>query len=273
MKTIQTSAGALAYDVRGAGKTVVLLPSAGHDRHDFDELRSELGDAMRTVALDWPGHGDSPPSSGPTSAMAFADAAEQAIAQLAPEGAIVLGNSVGGFAATRLAIRRPELVEGLVIVDGGGFVGRGPHIRAVCAAMGRPRFLRAIYPAFSRHYMRARTDADRRSQASSVATTRAEPGLSAVSGVWRSFPSPEHDLRNQAARITAPTLVVWGKRDPVIPLRIGRRIAASIPAARLEVLDCGHVPFTSYPQRFAELLLGFASEIPSAPAAASPTAA
>ena len=79
--------------------------------------------------------------------MRFADIAEELVEQLAPGGAVVLGNSVGGFAATRLAIRRPELVKGLVIVDGGGFAGRPLHVRAFCLLMSRPWFLQRIYPS------------------------------------------------------------------------------------------------------------------------------
>ena len=103
----------------------------------------------------------------------FADIAEQLVEEVAPDGAVVVGNSVGGFSATRLAIRRPDLVRGLVIIDGGGFVGRPPQVRAFCALMSRPGFLRRVYPAFSSWYMRARTDADRRSRDTGVATTRA----------------------------------------------------------------------------------------------------
>ena len=44
--------------------------------------------------------------------MTFADVAEEAVERLAPSGAVVVGNSVGGFSAARLAIRRPELVGG-----------------------------------------------------------------------------------------------------------------------------------------------------------------
>jgi pimeloyl-ACP methyl ester carboxylesterase len=261
---IDTSTGPIAYDVSGRGpdasprETIILLPSGAHDRHDFDELRALLGDRFRTIALDWPSHGDSPPGTGELSAMRIADVAEEAVAQLAPDGAIVLGNSVGGFAAGRMAIRRPELVAGLVIVDGGGFAGRSPLVRGFCALMGRPRFLRAIYPAFSSRYMRARTPADVRSRDTGVATTRSEPGLSAVAGLWRSFASPEHDLRRAAPSITAPTLLIWGRRDPVIPLRVGRRIAKLIPGATLSVFDTGHVPHTTEPERFAAELEAFA---------------
>jgi pimeloyl-ACP methyl ester carboxylesterase len=257
MPLLDTTSGPVAYDERGAGPAVVLLPSGAHDRHDYDELRALLGDGVRTIALDWPGHGESPLGEGPATAMRFADVAEQLVARLAPEGAIVVGNSVGGFAAGRLAARRPELVTGLVLIDAGGFGGRPLHIRAFCALMARPWFLRRIYPAFSARYMRARTDADRRARDAGVATTRADPGLRAVTELWRSFAAPEHDLREEARAITAPTLVLWGRHDPVIALKLGRRAAATIPGARLVVLNTGHVPHTSDPAGVAAELTPF----------------
>jgi pimeloyl-ACP methyl ester carboxylesterase len=148
---IDTSTGPIAYDITGQGpaapphETIVLLASGAHDRHDFDELRTQLPPRFRTITLDWPSHGESPPGTGSLSAMRIADISEQAIEQLAPAGAIVLGNSVGGFAAARLAIRRPELVAGLVIVDGGGFCA--PSIRrsaiVTCARAPRRTFVHA----------------------------------------------------------------------------------------------------------------------------------
>ncbi len=261
MPTLETSAGTLAYDERGAGRTVVLLPSGAHSRRDYDELRERLPERFRGVAIDWPGHGESGPPSGEASAMACADAAEEAVAALAPEGAVVVGNSVGGFAAGRLAIRRPDLVTGLVLVDSGGFAPRTPVVHAFCGLMSRPWFLRRFYPTFARRYMRARTEADHRAEAAAVAMTRGEPGLGAVCGLWRSFASPEHDLRRQAGEIAAPTLVVWGRHDPVIPLRTGRRIAASIPGAELVELESGHIPYTSDPDGFAAALVPFADSV------------
>jgi pimeloyl-ACP methyl ester carboxylesterase len=109
--------------------------------------------------------------------------------------------------------------------------------------------------------MRPRTAADRRARDSAIATTRDEPGLSAINQLWRSFASPEHDLRRSARSITAPTLVIWGRRDPVIPLRIGRQIVRLIEGSRLVVLDTGHVPHTSEPGLFAAELTSFAESI------------
>ena len=253
---IDTSTGPVAYDLAGpeplaAGTPpLVLLSSGAHDRHDWDELRSELAE-LPTIALDWPAHGESPPGSAPGTAICLAEVAEEVVARLAPQGAIVAGNSVGGFAAARMAIRRPDLVRGLAIVDGGGFAGRSPAVRLFCALMSRPRFLRAIYPTFSSAYMRARTPADERARRTGIATTRQDPGLRAVAELWASFASPEHDLRSQAAAIAVPTLLLWGRRDPVVPVRIGRRVARMIPGSRLVVLDTGHVPHTTEPAAVA----------------------
>jgi pimeloyl-ACP methyl ester carboxylesterase len=256
---LETSAGTIAYDERGDGAPLVLLPSGAHERRDFDELRALLPDRFRTIALDWPAHGESPAGPGVASAMAFADAAEALVETVAPGGgAVVLGNSVGGFSAARLALRRPELVRGLVLVDAGGFAPHTPLVRAFCALMSRPGFLRRFYPTFARRYMRPRTEADRRALKAAIATTRQDPGLRTVCDLWASFVAPEHDLRREAGSIAAPTLVVWGRRDPVIPLRVGKRLAASIPDARLVVLDTGHVPQTSDPEGFAAELTPFA---------------
>lgn len=262
MKEFETATGPVAYDVRGGdGRPIFLLPSGAHDHHDFDELRDLFPNRLQSISLDWPGHGSSPPGHGPATAMRFADIVEELVEALAPGGAVVAGNSVGGFAAARLAIRRPELVKGLVLIDSGGFLGRGPQVRAFCALMSRPWFLRTIYPSFSTRYMRTRTDADRRARDTGVATTRREPGLAAVSELWRSFASPEHDLRRDAARITAPTLLLWGRRDPVIPYRVGVALEQEISGARLVGLDSGHVPHTTDPHGVSAELVPFADVV------------
>jgi pimeloyl-ACP methyl ester carboxylesterase len=258
MALLETATGPLAYDERGEGDPIVLLSSGAHDRHDFDDLRDLLPARFRTVAPDWPAHGESPPGSAPATAMRCADVAEELVEAVAPGGAVVVGNSVGGFAAGRMAIRRPDLVKGLVLVDSGGFGGRPPQVRAFCALMSRPAFLRRVYPRFADRYMRPRCDSDRRVRDAAIATTRRGPGLRAVAELWGSFSSREHDLRQGAASISSPTLIVWGRRDPVIPLKLGRRAAASIPGAELVILDTGHSPQVSDPEGFAAHLISFA---------------
>jgi pimeloyl-ACP methyl ester carboxylesterase len=259
METFFTPTGPVAYDSLGAGHPIVLLPSGGHDRHDYDELRGILADRFTTIALDWPGHGESPSGSAPATELRLTRIVEELLDSMTPAGAVLVGNSVGGNVAARLAIQRPDLVKGLAIIDGGGFEGSQLSGRVFVRLMSRPGFVRRIYPLFSRSYMRARTDADRRARASAIAITRTNPGLQAVAEIWHSFGAPEHDLRGEADRIVAPTLVVWGRHDPVLPLRAGKTTQKLIPGSRLVVIDSGHLPHTTDPAAIAAELIPLAT--------------
>jgi pimeloyl-ACP methyl ester carboxylesterase len=251
MTTLSTSAGTVAYDSRGSGDPVVLLPSGGHEQHDYDEIRELLPGGFRSIGVDWPGHGRSPAGPAPSTELRLAQIIEELLESLTPGGAVLVGNSVGGNVAVRLAIRRPDLVKGLVIIDGGGFEGSRVSGRVFCALMSRPWFARRVYPLFSRAYMRPRTAADHRARASAIAITRTAPGVRAVAEIWHSFSLPEHDLRTQAGKITAPTVLAWGRHDPVLPLRAAETARDLIPGSRLVVIDSGHLPHTTSPAAVA----------------------
>lgn len=262
MTDVYTRGGVVACREQGIGLPVVLLPAAGHTARDFDPIIPALSRRyLRTIAVDWPGHGASAaPVPGTATATGFADVAEDVVATLAPEGAVVIGNSVGGFAAARLALRRPELVRALVLVDSGGVLAPTVRVRAFCSLMGRPGFLRRVYPRFAARYMRAGRAEDRRVLADTVAGMADPVRIETVASLWRSFAQPGFDLRADVRAIAAPTLVVWGRRDPNIPVAAGRAFAAALPDARLVELDCGHVPFASAPEAFTGALQLFLAE-------------
>lgn len=267
MPTVETRSGTIAYREQGDGLPVVLLPSGAHTARDFDVLLPALK-GFRTIAVDWPGHGASPaPAPGAANAPGFADAAEDVVAQLAPAGAVVIGNSVGGFSAARLAIRRPELVRALVLVDSGGFLPRGLQVRIFCSIMARPALLKRIYPLFAKHYMRVTRDEDRRILDATLESMRDPALVQTIASLWRSFADPEFNLRDDVDRITAPTLVAWGTHDPVIPVKVGRELAAMLPHATLLELPTGHVPYASEPEAFSAALVRFLDEAVTAPEA------
>ncbi len=259
---VSTRAGEVAVDETAAvgdGPTVVLLPSGGHSRHDWDGVRAGIAAEFRTVALDWPGHGDSPlPAPGWASTSdRFADVVEDVVDAVTDGPVVLMGNSVGGFAAARFALRRPGGTRGLVLVDSGGFIPLTPKVRIFDAVMGRPWPLRRIYPRFARWYMRADTPAASEAERSAVAIATDPRVAPLLSALWASFSAAGSDLRAQAGRIAAPTLVIWGRRDPVIPVRLGRELAAVVPDARMLELDTGHVPFASRPAEFLAGVLPF----------------
>ena len=252
MTTIQTRVGRVAYRELGNGPTVLLLHANLHDRRDFDPIVDMLARRYRTIAVDWPGHGDSDPVDAAIepSAPLFADVLEDVVDGLGLSRAALIGNSVGGFAAARLAINRPEAAAGLVLVNTGGFVPLNPLSRTFCRVIGTPAVFRRTAPLFVRGYMKARTDSDREIAERAIARARTDDGVRTATALWRSFAIPEHDLRGRAGELSAPTLIVWGKRDIAIPLSGGRVAHDAIRDSRLEILDTGHVVFSSDPQGF-----------------------
>lgn len=62
-------------------------------------------------------------------------------------------------------------------------------------------------------------------------------------------------------RSVIPTLILWGAKDAAIPLRFGKSTHRAIPASRLEVLPTGHLPFSSQPQRFLDVVEPFLAEV------------
>jgi pimeloyl-ACP methyl ester carboxylesterase len=255
MPLLFTSAGEIAYDARGSGPTVIFLPSGAHRRGDYDELRDLLPGRFRSISVDWPGHGESAAGSVTADEQGLAQLVEEILDQLAPDGVVLVGNSIGGNVAARIALRRPGLVRGLMLIDGGGFEASRLPSRVFCALMSRPWFVRMVYPAFSRWYMRSRTSADKRARADAIATTRTAAGLKAVTEMWHSFTRPEHDLRGRAGQITAPTVVVWGRHDPVLPLKAAQTAHDLIVGSELVVIDSGHSPHTSNPKAVAAQLV------------------
>lgn len=262
--TVSTRAGPVSYRDEGSGVPIVLLHAILHTSYDFDSIIPGLLSAHhRIIAPDWPWHGPSPglPPPAVPSAVLFADILEDIVAALALEPAIFIGNSVGGFAACRLAITHPSQVRGLILVNTGGFPDINFFTRIFCRALGVPLIARWVLPTFVRQYMSAQTAADEVITKEVAARAGTVEGSTVAAAMWKSFLEPGHDLRKRAGEIKAPTLIVWGVLDPVIPVGIGRTAHRIISGSQLEELQTGHVVFSSKPQEFLGLVLPFIEAI------------
>src|ERR1700728_2662299 len=225
---VETRVGTVAYSDVGEGPAVVLLHATLHDRHDFDPIVAPLSRDHRVIALDWPGHGESPApvSNYQPTAASFADVLADFVAALNLQRVALIGNSVGGFAAARLAIADPQLVSRLVLVNSGGFIA-SPVTNLYCRMLGTPAVMKRVLPWSIRSYMKATSENDRAVQDRTLARARTREGVVLTAALWRSFAAPEHNLRPYADRITAPCLIVWGSKDTVALMRFGRATAAA----------------------------------------------
>jgi pimeloyl-ACP methyl ester carboxylesterase len=261
MPTLQTSLGTVSYVDEGSGPPVLLLHAALHDRTDYAPVSEALAQGRRVVALDWPGHGESPLPETPLRAVEFGDLLIEFTDRLDLTNAVVVGNSVGGYAACRLALERPDRVAGVVLINTGGFTPHSVFTRFFCSVMGRPAVIKAVFPRFVRSYMRAKNPTDEAIVERVVARAKTDAGARTAAALWASFTDPGHDLRARAAEITAPVLITWGAKDFTAPPRWGEAVQAAIPGSTRESFPTGHVVFSSEPAAWLETVLPFVDAV------------
>lgn len=258
MPTVQLPLGTVHYREAGQGAPLVLLHANPGDSRDFEAIMPVLAIDFHVLALDWPGYGLSTLSKDPATVTVgdLYQTLRAFLEALALGPAIFIGNSVGGNAAARLAIEAPEKVRALVLVAPGGFTDHNLITRSFCRLQGS-RF--SLSPRrFASLYLKKRNPTTE-AMLERASTLQREPIPQALNrALWRSFLSPEHDLRTQASRITAPTLLIFGKHDPAIPAQKDGKVAKRILSnSRFEVLPCGHAAFAELPEEFCARLERF----------------
>lgn len=268
MPSVPTRAGDVSYIVQGKGIPVIMLHATLHDCHDFDSIADKLAVQYQTIAVDWPWHGSSKgpiagtsPAARQPGAVEFAGVLEDFVTALDLPPAVIIGNSVGGFAAARLAITHPSRVRALVLVNSGGFLPPSPVltliVRILCYLLSSSTLSRHIMPRMVSGYMSSQTAEDELICQKTVARARSKEGARVCASLWHSFLDPDHNLSPRAKEIKAPTLVVHGTRDIVVPLIVGETVHKLISGSQLEVFDAGHVVFSSKPDEFLRVVESF----------------
>jgi pimeloyl-ACP methyl ester carboxylesterase len=233
-----------------------------------------LAQRHTVVAPDLPGHGGSEGGAGDYSLGAHAAVMRDLLVTLGHERATLVGHSLGGGIAMQFAYQFPEMTERLVLVSSGGLGTEVSSILRAAALPGADLFIRATAGFGSRvgstlgrglAVVGLRPTADiaeiARGYASLVDPNRRAAFLAtlrAVVGTGGQRVSA-NDRLYLAAGI--PVLLVWGERDPLIPVQHGRDAHAAITGSTLEVFEgVGHLPQLEAPGRFIAALERFLAE-------------
>ncbi len=256
--------------VRVAGQYVsdlpalLLLHANPGDSRDFDAVRPALADKFTIVTIDWPGYGQSTANNpSQVAAKDLVEVAEQVLDELGARGIrrlAIIGNSVGGYVAVRLAQQRKTTIASLILVDSGGFTPQNPIVRAFCRhIMGNPAIARRLIAPLARAYLgRLRTTSARATYSRAQQVRHHSLRLEVHCALWRSFTNPEFDLTTIFPPLTVPTLLIWGRRDPILLAAIdGRRARRALPHARTVLLPTGHEPFNERPEAFLDAVVPF----------------
>lgn len=245
---VRAGGSEIAWYERGQGAPLVMLMGTGSTMSEWDPaLLRLLAADHRLILFDYPGVGRSGPWRGDSFDSLAEDTAALMDAIDVPT-ADVLGWSMGGFVAQRLAIRHPELVSHLILAGtnpGGSHAQLGTPEAQEIDSKPDPtdaQILHELYPpgrqADGRRFLRRLVRASRTGEIPDdfhvpAATTDAQV---AAEDPWL------RSNRNyrRLAGITSPTLAAAGRRDPVVPPPNLRRIATRIPGAELIVLPGAH---------------------------------
>jgi pimeloyl-[acyl-carrier protein] methyl ester esterase len=234
----------MRYFAGGAGRPLLLLHGFGGAAWNFAELVPLLA-GRRFIVPDLPGHGASTPLPAPSLA-GFADA----VAGLLDEPADVLGHSMGGVVALRLAERHPGLVRRLVLAAPAGISSSS---RASELFLGFVGLLRPARVAGRRAQQVARSPRLKRLVFGRLEVANPElltermvhgflrgPTLH-TDALGAGLALARDDPREDLERVEAPALVLFGGRDRMVPLADGFEYARRLRAPLRVVADCGHL--------------------------------
>jgi 3-oxoadipate enol-lactonase len=231
---LDTAWGTLTAIDEGTGPLVVLLHPLAQAGEFWRPLVDELSADFRVLAPDARGHGDSVWDGEPFTVEDMAADVAQLIEHVGGPAA-VLGMSMGGCAAIALAVRRPELVSGLVLADTTADYGPGKEeawAERADNAVSKPRDKQLGFQHdrwFSPGFLEANPDeVNRVSQIFLATDSHAHAAASRALGAY--------DDQSHLDQITVPTLVLVGDEDYATPPAMAEALHTGIPGSELEVL-------------------------------------
>ncbi|HTW57703.1 MAG TPA: alpha/beta fold hydrolase [Terriglobales bacterium] len=245
------------WDEQGQGEPVLLIMGLGYASALWHRSRPVLSQRFRTIAFDNRGVGQSDVPPGPYSIAAMASDAAAVLDAAGVSRAHVFGVSMGGMVAQEFALQYPartrSLILGCTAAGGPSAVRADRKVTDILFAQGmtieqaREAILPYIYDAATPH---EKIDEDTIVRRRWLPTTAGY--MAQLQGIlaWEGY--------SRIDRITAPTLVIHGKSDALVPPANGKLIVQRIPGARLVLLDeASHLFFTDQTQSSHKEILEF----------------
>ena len=258
----------------GDGPALVFVHGLSGSWPNWLEQMAVFASTNRVIAMDLPGFGHSPGEAGEVSMHGYAELLDRLLAQLGVEQATLVGNSMGGLIATELAASFPARVERLVLVSPAGLSTYRNRLttRAMPAVLRLQQVLAlaaewtashadslAARPRLRELVLRGVVAHPERLPGPLAAEQLRGAGTDGFIGALEAI--TDFDLAPRLPLVSCPTLIVWGTKDRLIPVRDAGRFAAGIAGSR-EVIypDTGHMAMLERPEDFNPLLRGFLGE-------------
>ena len=257
-RRVSVDDNSIRYLDAGSGSAVLLLHGLGGYADKWRGVISRLSDSHRVIAPDMIGYGLSDKPVADYTPRFFVEFLERFIKATGIERPHIVGASLGGQVAAMFAAMHPEHISRLVLVSPAGIMKIStPALDAYILAALYPR------PGSVGHALRLMEGSGRDPSwtlvSSFIDNMRRPNAKMAFMSSLLCFKNAG-DLTPHLKNIEAPTMLLWGYDDPIIPISYAAQFATAIPGCRFVGLeDCGHTPYVQYPERFAGLVAGFLS--------------
>jgi pimeloyl-ACP methyl ester carboxylesterase len=251
-----------AAGTRGAGEPVVFLHGFPTSGHLWTDVVPFVPAGHRVVVVDLLGYGRSDrPQSRPVSLRAHAERVIELFDTLGINYACVVGHDIGGGIAQCLAVRYPQRVSRLCLVNSVAF-DQWPtrDVKLARAMLSLTRHLPATWllSILRSDLLRGYVDHEQgaRSIELYVRPFASSEGRDAFMEHLLALDSSDTStLAPRLKDVVAPTAIVWGQHDPFLPASMGRELQAAIPGSTLEVIpDVRHFTPEDAPRRIGEVL-------------------
>lgn len=247
---------------RGTGEAPVLvfINSLGTDFRIWDDVVDRLAGDANLLNYDKRGHGLSGLGGGVASMDDHVDDLAGLLDCLGIDDAILCGLSIGGQIAQGFAVRRPQVLRGLILCDTAARIGTAESWNARIGTVEREG-IESIADSVMEKWF---TPAFHRERPAELAGYRAMLVRQPVAGYTGSCAAVrDADYMEAARRICVPTLCVVGDQDGSTPPDLVRQTAALIPGARFEMIaGAGHIPCVEQPDALVSLVGGFIASLP-----------
>ncbi len=242
------------YYRAGQGDPLVVLHGGGGDARTWLNNIEVLSNNYAVYAPDLPGYGGSQPLNGDYYIPELAEFVESFSDNLGLESFHLVGHSLGGGVALNYALESPHKIKKLVLVSS---LCLGREIALWVRLLSIPALLRSIGTIIMA-VLRAIKWLVKKLLAPVEFVMPFSPASVNLGGSVTTFKEQTLVLANRLSEIMVPTLLVWGARDPIVPVRHAYAAAQLIPDCQLKVFeDRGHNVHRDEVNEFSRLLASF----------------
>lgn len=242
MPMVRSSDADISYAVTGSGTPVLLIMGLAADSAMWVmQVPALVAEGYEVITFDNRGAGRSSTPPGPYSMEQMAGDALAVLDATGADRAHVVGVSMGGAIAQHLALKAPERVRSLVLVS--TWANKNPYTermerlgRTLLDKVGREELIRAsmLFLFTPKLFIENHALVEQIEQMALAMQGSADTFMSQTAAVT------QHETLDRCAEISAPTLVLVGRRDILVPPELSERIAGAIPGSVLKMIDGGH---------------------------------